>query len=61
MTSKEFMEQKEKAKQLDETFKLAYPTEEELSKMSYKEKQAVYKAKNKICKVFHKGNTYRKG
>lgn len=56
MTSKEYL----KSKEMTDVIKLANTPEEEYSKMSFKEKQAVFKAKNKLCKVFHRGGTYTK-
>ena len=40
-------------KQLKELVELANMSETELSKASYKEKQAHYRAKSKLCKVFY--------
>ena len=56
MKTEEFL----KNKKIQELSKLANTPEEELSKMSYKEKQKVYRAKNKLCHVIHRGGTYRK-
>lgn len=56
MISEEYL----KHKKIEELQKIADVTEEELAKMSYKEKQAVFRAKSKLCKVFHRGGTYTK-
>lgn len=56
MTSKEYL----KSKEMADVIKLANTPEEELAKMSYKEKQAVFRAKSKLCNVFHRGGTYIK-
>ena len=47
-------------KKIEKLKEVADVSEEELSKMNYKEKQAVYRAKSKLCKVFHRGGTYVK-
>lgn len=60
MTSKEYVEGKERKKVIDDLIKLANIPEEEYSKMSFKEKQAVFRAKSKLCNVFHRGGTYIK-
>lgn len=59
MMSEEYL----KRKKIEELKKIADVSEEELSKMNYKEKQAVFRAKSKLCNVFHRGGTYikRKG
>ena len=56
MISEDYLRQKK----TEELKKIADVSKEEISKMNYKEKQAVYRAKNKLCKVFHRGGTYRK-
>ena len=56
MTSKEYL----KSKEMADVIKLANTPEEEKEKMSYKEKQAVFRAKSKLCNVFHRGGTYIK-
>ena len=56
MISEEYL----KHKKIEELKKIADVTEEELAKMSYKEKQAVFRAKSKLCNVFHRGGTYIK-
>ena len=56
MISEEYL----KHKKIEELQKIADVSEELLSKMSYKEKQAVFRAKNKLCKVFFRGGTYTK-
>lgn len=56
MTSKEYL----KSKEMADVIKLANTPEEELAKMNYKEKQAVFRAKSKLCNVFHRGGTYIK-
>lgn len=56
MMSEEYL----KRKKIEELQKVADVTEEELAKMSYKEKQAVFRAKSKLCNVFHRGGTYIK-
>lgn len=60
MTSKEYVEGKERKQEIDDLIKLANTPEEEYSKMSYKEKQAVFRAKNKLCKFLFRGGTYTK-
>ncbi len=52
------MEEKLKREKIEELIKIANTPEEELSKMSFKEKQKVFSAKNKLCKVFYRGGTY---
>ena len=47
-------------KELQEKIQLASTTNEELKDMSYKDKQKIFKAKNELCKVFHRGGTYIK-
>lgn len=47
-------------KKIEELKKIADVSEDNLAKMSYKEKQAVFRAKAKICKVFFRGGTYTK-
>lgn len=56
MISEEYL----RNKKLQELEKIANVSEEELSKMNYKEKQQVYRAKSKLCKVFYRGGTYVK-
>lgn len=56
MISEEYL----KHKKIEELQKIADVTEEELTKMNYKEKQQVYRAKSKLCKVFYRGGTYDK-
>lgn len=56
MISEEYL----KYKKIEELKKIADVSEEELSKMNYKEKQGVFRAKSKLCKVFHRGGTYIK-
>lgn len=56
MISEEYL----KVKKTEKLKLLANPPEEEFAKMNYKEKQAVYRARNKLCKVFHRGGTYVK-
>lgn len=56
MKSEEYL----KNKKIQEISKIANTPEEELSKMDYKGKQKVYRAKNKLCRVFYRGSTYRK-
>lgn len=47
-------------KELKEKIQLANTSDEELVKLNYKDKQKVYKAKNGLCRVFHRGGTYVK-
>lgn len=49
-----------KEQKISKLKEIADVPEEEIAKMSYKEKQAVYRAKSKLCNVFHRGGTYRK-
>lgn len=43
-------------KKIKELLELANTPDEELEKMNYKEKQAVYRAKSKLCNVVWKSN-----
>lgn len=59
--------EKERQELLKKTLKLANTSDEELAKMSFREKQAVFKAKNSLIKIAFvsrdkngKGITYRK-
>ena len=52
-----------KLKKLQETIKLAETSDKKLEKMSWKEKQKVFKAKSSLCKVVWNSSekgTYRK-
>jgi len=52
---------KTEEEKLEELIELADISDEELKKLNYKEKQAHYRAKTKLCKVFYNGNgPYRK-
>lgn len=53
---------KTRSEKLQELIKLANTSDKDLSKMSYKEKQKVFKAKNQLCnKVWDSSNgTYVK-
>ena len=58
---------KNKENKLEELLKIVSISDEELEKLTYKEKQKYYRAKNKLCKVVFvsrnkrgKGLTYRK-
>ncbi len=57
---------KNKKDRLEELLKIVSISDEELEKLTYKEKQKYYRAKNKLCKVVFvsrnkqgKGLTYR--
>lgn len=45
-----FDKDKDKKEKLEELINLANTPEEELEKMNFRDKQKVYKAKNKLCK-----------
>lgn len=45
-----FDKDKDKKEKLEELINLANTPEEELEKMNYRDKQKVYKAKNRLCK-----------
>lgn len=58
---------KNRKDRLEELLKIISISDEELEKLTYKEKQKYYRAKNKLCKVVFvsrnkkgKGLTYRK-
>lgn len=58
---------KNKEDKLEKLLKIVSISDEELEKLTYKEKQKYYRAKNKLCKVVFvsrnkkgKGLTYRK-
>jgi hypothetical protein len=65
--SRYLMLDKNKKDRLEELLKIVSISDEELEKLTYKEKQKYYRAKNKLCKVVFvsrnkrgKGLTYRK-
>lgn len=60
MSLEQMVRNQQKSQQLKELVELAETPEEELSKMNYKEKQKVFRAKSKLCNVFHRGGTYTK-
>lgn len=45
-----FDKDKDKKEKLEELINLANTPEEELEKMNFRDKQKVYKAKNKLCR-----------
>ena len=45
-----FDKDKDKKEKLEELINLANTPEEELEKMTFRDKQKVYKAKNKLCR-----------
>ena len=49
---------KDKRKNLEETIRLANKTDKQISKMNYKEKQKVYKAKSSLCKLVWNSTKY---
>lgn len=62
-----FDKEKERKEKLEKLIKLTNTSDEDLAKMNFKEKQAVFKAKNSLCKIVFvsrdkngKGLTYRK-
>lgn len=56
MISEEYL----RNKKTQELIEIANTPDDKLEKMNYKEKQAVYRARTKLCKVFHRGGTYVK-
>lgn len=60
MSLEQMVRNQQKSQQLKELVELAETPEEELSKMSYKDKQKVFRAKNKIFKRKYIGGTYVK-
>lgn len=56
------LKKKEKNKELEELINLANTSDEDLKKMNYRDKQKVYKAKNRLCKKFWDSSkgTYRR-
>ena len=42
---------KTRSEKMQELIKLANTSDKDLSKMSYKERQKVFKAKNQLCKI----------
>lgn len=48
-----FFQRKVEDEKLKKLVELANMSEKELSKANYKEKQAHYRAKSKLCKVFY--------
>lgn len=57
-----FDKHKDKNENLEESINLANTPEEELEKMTFRDKQKVYKAKNKLCRKFWDSSkgTYRR-
>lgn len=47
------MGEKDKQEKLTELISLANTSDKKLSKMNYKDKQKVFKAKSNLCKLFH--------
>ena len=56
MISEEYL----RNKKTQELIKIANTPDDKLEKMNYKEIQAVFRARTKLCKAFHRGGTYVK-